>query len=135
MGEQQLAVLLKAIQLLESYAKSVRKEALESDFETWVKVRGALELAAQCCIDLALSIVATRGLSIPQTYREAFDALSASGIIEGTLAQELKGWAGLRNVLVHLYTALDLETVHRALSETAPLRAFHAVAAHELRRS
>jgi hypothetical protein len=33
---------------------------------------------------------------------------------------------------VHLYTKLDLDRVHAALGQTAPLRAFHAIAAREL---
>ena len=48
------------------------------------------------------------------------------------LARELEGWAGLRNVLAHLYTALDLDRMDDALSETAPLRAFHKRAAAAL---
>lgn len=133
MGEKQLEILLKAIELIERLATSVDSAQLESDFETWVKVRGALELAAQCCIDLAMSIVAARGLSVPQTYRETFGALASAGIIAPELAKELEGWAGLRNVLVHMYTVLDLEKVRRALSETAPLRSFHAIAAGALK--
>jgi hypothetical protein len=31
-----------------------------------------------------------------------------------------------------MYTALDLDRVHGALSETASLRAFHGIAAREL---
>jgi uncharacterized protein YutE (UPF0331/DUF86 family) len=35
----------------------------------------------------------------------------------------------MRNVLVHMYTSLDLDRIHAALGRTAPLRAFLAIAA------
>jgi uncharacterized protein YutE (UPF0331/DUF86 family) len=130
-GEQHLALLKEMVDLLARYAVSVRREDLERDRETWLKVRGALEVASQCAIDLALRIVARRGLGVPQTYREAFSVLARTGIIDGVLAKDLEAWAGLRNVLVHIYTDLDLDRVVAALSQSAPLVAFHAIASRE----
>ncbi len=132
MSERHLALLEEMLQLLERYATSIRREDLDADRETWLKTKAALELAGQCAIDLALGIVTRRGLGVPQSYREAFFALARAGIIDATLAQQLAAWAGLRNVLAHIYTALDLDRIHSALSETEPLRAFHRIAAKEL---
>ena len=89
-------------------------------------------MAAQCTIDLALSVIARRGLGVPQSYREAFELLARANIIDAELATELQKWAGLRNVLVHVYTALDLERIHRALAQTGPLHTFQARIAGEL---
>jgi uncharacterized protein YutE (UPF0331/DUF86 family) len=105
---------------------------METDIETWLKVRGALEVAAQCAIDLALVLVARRGPGMPQSCAEAFGTLARAGVIPGDLASELGRRAGLRNVLVHVCTPLDLDRVCEATSRTAPLRAFHAIAAREL---
>jgi len=120
--------------LLERYAVTVKREDLDTDRETWLLVKGALEVAAQCAIDLALEIVTRRGLGAPQSYRDAFALLARAGILEAPLAAELEKWAGLRNVLVHVYTSMDLDRIHAALSETATLRRFEAAAARELRR-
>jgi uncharacterized protein YutE (UPF0331/DUF86 family) len=117
--------------LLDRYAATVRREQLESDRETWLKVKAALELAAQCAIDLALAIVVKRALGIPQTYRQVFPLLAGAGIIDARLCEELERWAWLRNVLVHIYTSLDLDRLHQALFETQALREFHAIAARE----
>ncbi len=68
------------------------------------------------------------------TYRNAFQTLAQASVIDHALAAELASWAGMRNVLVPMYTALDLDRVHAALSQTAPLRAFHAIAGRELAR-
>ena len=132
MSEAHLGLLLEMLALIERYAGTVQRADLEHDRETWLKVRGALEVAAQCAIDLALAMISRRGLGIPQTYRDAFSLLARAGVLDAELATELEGWAGLRNVLAHVYTSLDLDRLHQALSETAPLRRLHAVAAREL---
>jgi len=132
MSETHLALLREMLDLLDRYATTVTRADLERDRETWLKVRGALEIAAQCCIDLALAVITQRALAVPQTYREAFTTLARAGVIDAALSTDLEGWAGLRNVLAHMYTALDLDRVHAALGMTASLRAFGAVAAREL---
>jgi uncharacterized protein YutE (UPF0331/DUF86 family) len=131
-GEAHLALLLEMIQLLERYARTVKRGDLDADRETWLKVKASLEVAAQCAIDSALDLVSRRGLGAPQSYRESFAVLARAGLIDDALRLQLQAWAGLRNVLVHLYTSLDLDKVHAALQHTAPLRAFHAIVAREL---
>lgn len=132
MSESHLALLLEMIALLESYARTVRREDLDSDREAWLKVKAALEVAAQCAIDAALDLVGRRALGTPQTYRESFAVLARAGIVDDELMRELQAWSGLRNVLVHMYTTLDLDRVHAALGNTSSLRAFHRIVAKEL---
>jgi uncharacterized protein YutE (UPF0331/DUF86 family) len=134
MREAQLSLLSEMIELLERYAKTVRRGDLEHDRETWLKVKASLEVAAHCAIDLALDLIARRGLGTAQSYRDAFAVLARAGILDSNLASELQGWAGLRNVLTHMYTTIDLDRMHAALAETASLRAFHAVAASKQAR-
>jgi len=133
-AESHLSLLHEMLALLERYAKTVSRRDLDTDREAWLKVKAALELATQCAIDLALDLIARRKLGVPQTYREAFLTLARANVIDSALAVQLQGWAGMRNVLVHMYTALDLDRVHAALSETASLCAFQAIVARELVR-
>ncbi len=132
MGERHLNLLLQVLVLLDRYSETISTQQMESDLETWLKVKAALEVASQCAIDLALVLVSKRGLAVPQSYREAFFLLARDGLISPELAGALGRWAGLRNLLVHVYTALDLERVREALSDTSPLKEFHAVAARQL---
>ncbi|MCA8977713.1 MAG: DUF86 domain-containing protein [Planctomycetes bacterium] len=90
------------------------------------------KVAAQCAIDAALNVVSRRVLGTPQTYREAFAVLARAGIIDGALRDAMQQWAGMRNVLVHMDTSLDLDKVHAAIGNTAQLRSFHVVMAREL---
>lgn len=104
MGESQLELLERLLARLEQYAEHVTREELESDLDTWLKVSRALELVAQCCVDLAMELVAKRGLGVPETYRDAFVRLAQDGLLTAEQSVALQGWAGLRNVLAHLYT-------------------------------
>ena len=134
MAEARLTLLLEMLELLARYAVGVKRAELDTDREAWLKVKAGLETATQCAIDLALELVSRRALGVPQTYRDAFAILARAGVIDAALAAELQKWAGLRNVLVHMYTTLDLDRVHAALFATAPLRAFHGIAAREMAR-
>ncbi len=133
MGEAQLDLLERLLARLDEYAATITRAALETDFDAWLKVSRALELAAQCCLDLAMEMVAKRGLGAPETYRDAFVRLAQAGLVSPEQSVALQGWAGLRNVLAHLYTELDLDRMHSALVEDkALLREFARIAAREL---
>ena len=75
-----------------------------------------LHLAVECMIDVSNHVIATEGLRTAKTYRDAFVVLSESGVLDHSLAQRLGGWAGLRNVLVHLYMDIDHGFVHEAIA-------------------
>jgi uncharacterized protein YutE (UPF0331/DUF86 family) len=134
MGETQLDLLGRMIDRLELYATTVSRARLESDIDTWLMVSRALELVAQCCVDLAMQMLARRELGVPETYRDAFVRLAQNGTLSPELSAHLQAWAGLRNVLAHLYTAIDLDRLYAALIEDkTPLREFGRVAARELK--
>jgi uncharacterized protein YutE (UPF0331/DUF86 family) len=133
MGESQLELLERLLTRLDQYGQEVTRAQLEADLDTWLKVSRALELAAQCCLDLAMEIVAKRGLGVPETYRDAFVRLAQAGLITPSQSLALQGWMGLRNVLAHMYTAVDLDQVFAAMTENkATLREFGRLAAAEL---
>lgn len=84
--------------------------ALQACAERW------LHLAAECTLDLANHVIADRGWKTPATCREAFQVLAAEGVLTPERARQMEGWAGLRNVLVHLYLDVDHERLHEILS-------------------
>jgi uncharacterized protein YutE (UPF0331/DUF86 family) len=67
----------------------------------------ALQISAEAIFDLGHHILAGRGLSVPQTYREVIPALTEAGVWSADLASRLDGLAGLRNILVHDYVEVD----------------------------
>jgi uncharacterized protein YutE (UPF0331/DUF86 family) len=133
MGESQLELLERLLARIDEYARDITRAQLEMDLDTWLKVSRALELAAQCCLDLAMEMVGRRGLGAPETYRDAFVRLSQAGLITPTQSIELQAWVGLRNVLAHMYTAVDLDQVYAAMTDNkSVLREFGRLAAAEL---
>ncbi|NCD34908.1 MAG: DUF86 domain-containing protein [Spartobacteria bacterium] len=75
-----------------------------------------IERACQAAIDMAMHVVATRHLGVPQTSAGAFELLKNARIISVELARSLKGMTGFRNVAIHEYQTLDL-TVVRWIAE------------------
>lgn len=133
MGEAQLDLVERLLAKLDDYARTISRARLELDMDTWLKVSRALELVAQACLDLAMELVAKRGLGTPDTYRDAFGRLAQDGVIGQDQALELQSWAGLRNVLAHMYTTIDLDRLYAAMTEDkSVVRQFIAIAAREL---
>lgn len=76
-----------------------------------------IQRACEACIDLAMHIVASKGLGIPQTSRESFDLVQQAGIIDEHLAQKLKAMVGFRNIAVHNYQVVNLGIVQEIIEK------------------
>ena len=127
--ETLLATLEGYIATLERYAAEVPWDRFVASEDEQNKVLYGLHKAIQCAIDAASLVVARHGLGPADTYRGVFHKLAGAGLLDADLADRLAGWAGLRNVIVHIYRLLDLERIHSAYAhETGDLRAFVAAA-------
>lgn len=99
----------------------LRDRGLQAQAERW------LQLAAECALDLAHHLIADRGWKTPESYREAFEILRAEGVLDASLADAMQGWAGLRNLLTHLYLEVDHARIHEILcGELDPLERYAA---------
>lgn len=90
-----------------------------------------MQLAIQCCIDIAGALAADVDSPPAETYAGYFDVLRGDGL-EPELAERLKRAVGLRNVLVHDYLDLDEDIVWSALDHLDDLRRFAAFALDRL---
>jgi uncharacterized protein YutE (UPF0331/DUF86 family) len=79
--------------------------ALQAQAERW------LHLAGECALDLAHHLIADRGWRTPTSYRDAFAVLAAEGVLAPHQVTAMEGWAGLRNVLVHLYLDVNHDRI------------------------
>ena len=70
-----------------------------------------LQQAVQACIDLAAHACVDDRLGAPTTPAEAFGLLARHGAIDEALSARLIGAAGLRNLIVHQYGAIDLARI------------------------
>ncbi len=78
--------------------------------------RYLVQVAAQTCIDLANHVIASEGWRTPRDFGDSFTVLDEYGVIDDALAGRLRGLAGLRNRLVHVYDEIDDVRVHQALA-------------------
>ena len=114
--EKRLARLEEVLRHLRRLAQGdqetfLRDPGLQAQAERW------LHLAAEGCLDLAHHLIADRGWRTPETYRDAFVVLREEDVLSEELAESMAAWAGLRNVLVHLYLDVDYALLWRILAE------------------
>lgn len=102
--------------------------ALQAQAERWLYV------AAECCLDLAHHLISGRGWQTPSTYREAFMTLEREGVVEHDLSEQMQQWAGLRNVLAHMYLDVDYAILFDILTrDLDQLEAFAAAIVRHVR--
>lgn len=81
--------------------------------------RAAAERLMQVAIDLAIDVNGHLAVGVlgraPATGRESFLLLADVGVVDAGTAERLAPAAGLRNVLVHRYTEIDLAVVAGAV--------------------
>jgi uncharacterized protein YutE (UPF0331/DUF86 family) len=108
---------------IRSYVHDLRHMATISEAtflgnrERQYAVLHALQLAVEASVDIATHICAADDLGVPGSYAEAFDLLEKAGIIDATLADDLRRMARFRNRIVHLYGEIDIRTVYRLLQD------------------
>jgi uncharacterized protein YutE (UPF0331/DUF86 family) len=84
-----------------------------------------LFLLIQDAVDLAVHLVSARGLAVPSSQREAFEALAKAGIITVETATAMGGVASLRNRIAHAYGDVDpVRLVREAPSGLAAIARF-----------
>jgi len=103
-------------------AALARDPMLRAAVERW------LQVAVEACIDIATHVVAAEGWTPAGSARDAFLVLANHGKVSLELAQRLGSAAGLRNVLVHDYVAVDLQRIAHAVEhDVGDLRQFAAL--------
>jgi uncharacterized protein YutE (UPF0331/DUF86 family) len=98
------------------HAAADRGAELDTDYDLQDVVLLNLQRAAQAAIDLAMHMVRTHALGVPQHSGEAFTLLERAGRLDPELARRMKAMVGFRNVAVHQYQEIDMDVV-RAIIE------------------
>lgn len=75
-----------------------------------------LQVAIECCLDVASHVISSEGFRPPKDYGDTFMVLAERGVLEGPFAEKLRQMAKCRNRLVHLYAEVDDRQVVGALA-------------------
>jgi len=107
-------LILFKLQELERYLTQLKKhQGVTADHldnsldQAWI-IQHGLQLSIQLVLDIGNHILAGAG-NPAQDYSSIFDKLAQIDVIPAEFAESIKSMAGLRNILVHEYTEIDME--------------------------
>ena len=121
--ERRLDKLRECLSKLEPF-KSKAKSEFERDPYLRDIVERNLEVAIQCCIDVAHRIISIEEAIKPADYYEGFIILGQLHILPTDFSKEMASMAGFRNILVHEYVGIDWDEVYRNLQRLPGLYRF-----------
>ncbi|MBI3929425.1 MAG: DUF86 domain-containing protein [Armatimonadetes bacterium] len=78
-----------------------------------------LQVGAQAALDAALHVIRDAGWELPGTSVGSFEVLARHGVIDPDLADRLRLAGQMRNLLVHVYDAINLDRVYEAYQHSA----------------
>lgn len=87
-------------------------EDFKGNFEHFKTAERCLEIAIECCLDIANHIISQEDFKRPDRYENVFEILVEHGILASDFAETLKGMARFRNLLVHEYLKIRLDKVY-----------------------
>jgi uncharacterized protein YutE (UPF0331/DUF86 family) len=70
-----------------------------------------LQMAVQNCIDIAAHIIGEEGFGVPGSTSEMFYLLEENGYLDRNITEKMIKAIGLRNLIVHEYSKIDLAKV------------------------
>lgn len=76
-----------------------------------------LQRACEATIDIAMYIVLTRKLGIPQTKKEAFKKLEENNIISKDMSKNMQNMTGFRNIAIHDYKEINEEILKEVIEK------------------
>ena len=118
-----LQKLDRKFQTLKEYVQSLREYGLlphDLYFGQRSNRSGAkydLQIAIQCCIDIANMLIAAEGWRQPRDYFDAFRILGENGVVPEAFLPTLEEMVKTRNMLAHVYERVDDVRVNRIIRE------------------
>ncbi len=86
-------------------------DQLESDRDALDLVAFNLMLAVQICADIASHIISDEGWPAANSLSDGFVRLGEYGVVERSTAETLAKAVGLRNIVAHGYSGIDVQVV------------------------
>ena len=97
--------------------KNVTASVLKTDLDKAWTVQHGLQLSIQIVLDIGNHILSAAGVTVHE-YGDIFLELARLQIIPEEFASSIKGMAGLRNLLVHEYTGIDMTRLAEILNNS-----------------
>jgi len=106
---ERLAVLRKRFSSFEEF---------ERDIDTRELCVHYLRIALECVLDVCRHFLAVKGVSLSEIdATNLIELTGEKGLIDSGFAQRIRGMAGMRNAIVHVYWRLDYEAIYKVISQ------------------
>ena len=90
-------------------------EQFSQNFQIYTSAERLLQITIEDCINIGTHIINRLQLQRPEGYKQVFTTLGDHGVIPKDLVFIMRDMAGFRNLLVHLYWQVELESVYKVL--------------------
>jgi len=120
--ERKYRMLLQFLKDLRPYAELDRAARRREHYA----IERLLQLLCEVSADLGLQLLKASGHQLAGSYREIFAALRTRAQLPEELAEQLMDACAMRNVLTHLYDAIDHERVIETVEPAIELYAQYA---------
>lgn len=70
-----------------------------------------IQMAVQNCTDIASHIISDEGYGVPGSTNDMFYILEENGYLNHDMVEKMVKAVGLRNLIVHEYSKIDLATI------------------------
>lgn len=121
--ERRLDELSDRLARLQPLTSRARRDFEEDPYLRDIVERN-LEVAAQCCLDIAHRIISLERARKPVDYYDAILRMGELGVLPSEFADRLAPLAGFRNILVHEYLLVEWDEVYRNLHQLDDLERF-----------
>lgn len=113
--ENQLVIINKSI-IVENCLSRINEEYENNinnlnDYTKQDSIVLNLQRACEACLDMAMYVVSTRKLGVPQVKREAFELLYRNNLIDKEMYINMKNMVGFRNIAIRDYKNIDDEVL------------------------
>ena len=109
-------ILMKAGSVRRHLSRVVEKRNTDlqtflNDIDRQESILFNMQIAIQNCTDIAAHIISEEGLGVPGSTSEMFYLLEENGYLDGELTGKMVKAVGLRNLIVHEYSKIELEQI------------------------
>ena len=111
-----ISIIKNSLKRLKEISKLSKQEFKNND-DYFAIAEHHLRRSLEAVIDLGRHICVKEDLGQPQDYTEVFDILNNGGVLSKEFTENIRGMAGYRNRLVHMYNQIDREEIYQILQE------------------
>jgi len=117
--EGYLAKMDEAVERLTALRKRFSSfDEFERDIDTRELCVHYLRIALESLLDICRHFLAVKGVSLAEIDTiNLIELAGEKGLIDSSFAQMIRGMAGMRNAIVHVYWRLDYEAIYEVISQ------------------